>query len=406
MKVIHDLSALSKEEIIAYLREVSTFIGLDPDLNALDTIWMRNENGPGQSLVVYMRRGTAEILRNHLGINVEDLTDHMVGDSIVFRAVGKDKKNRQEIATGSKSIKGLTGKALDDAIMTASTRALRRLTAQYTTLGLLDESEVVAVVGDTPNLAGSVQLSSNPVPPVFAAPTVQPNNAPGKISEAPQPAPTGEAGAVGSGAALDLPLAEPSLGRPEQVAAVWAQVAAKDAAKEAAIPPSEEPLKPTESVVTPAPEADKKADKPKRARKPKEVVLDGPEPEVVSAKADIPESQRTPTPVPTQAVAAVPEQANPAPSPSFGKIVEQEGMPSAEQMAEYRKKVSAVTAELPATDGMGSVQRMRAFITKRTGSAPQNMTIAQWTNFLSFLDTTIAASGVLGVVKIITSEIA
>ena len=104
-----------------------------------------------------------------------------MGGSVVFNtATGTNKAGRQEVAVGSKSIVGLSGKQLDDAVMTASTRALRRLTMQFTTLGILDGSEVVAVVGQDINPAGSAQLASSAIPPFFTTPTVAANNAPGK----------------------------------------------------------------------------------------------------------------------------------------------------------------------------------------------------------------------------------
>ena len=59
--VKRDLDRLSVEERVQYLRDVSTFIGIDPDLNGLDMIWMDNEASFGRSLSVYARRGTALI---------------------------------------------------------------------------------------------------------------------------------------------------------------------------------------------------------------------------------------------------------------------------------------------------------------------------------------------------------
>src|SRR5271166_6687524 len=180
LKIIRDLHQLNQEQIADYLSEVSVFLGLPPELGALDVIWMDNESGPGKSLVVYARRGTAEILRNILGIEIVSLDPTInASGSIVFKAVGKNKARRQEIAIGSKDLTGLRGKQLDDAIMTASTRALRRLTMQFTTLGILDESEVRSVLGDVANPASGAQLAESPmvVPPV---PSVPANNAPGK----------------------------------------------------------------------------------------------------------------------------------------------------------------------------------------------------------------------------------
>jgi len=143
----HDLDKLTESEQAQYLRDVSAFLGIDPDLNAFDLIWMPNPSGRGQTLCVYARRGTCEMLRNLHGINEVDQHESMVEGSYVVRIKGHDKTGRTEIALGSRSIKDLTGRDRDDAIMTASTRAQQRLTMQFTGLGILSESEVVSIVG-------------------------------------------------------------------------------------------------------------------------------------------------------------------------------------------------------------------------------------------------------------------
>lgn len=409
--VRHNLDKLSPEELTQYLREVSAFIGLDPDLSGLDTIWMENETGAGRSLVVYARRGTAEILRNLYEVEVETLTYAEVKGSIVFTATGRSKtrNNRQEIAIGSKYIAGLTGKTLDDAIMTASTRALRRLTMQFTTLGILDESEVVAVIGQSPNPAGSAQLAPNPLPPMYAAPTVPANNAPGKPVEstpAPTPAP-----------AAPVALSEPFVGQQDQIDAAWKQQADKKAGEKA----PEKPVTPVESTTSPAPEPDKKPDteavapKPKRARKSRAVSLDV-EPEVVQTPANpqadavakkeletagfsAPQATSVaPPPAPTQADSAVPTQADDANKAVEDLLKPDPGMPTTEQMDAYRKKVGAITEQLTPGVGMGKTQKMRAFIAKMSGAAPQNMTNDQWTVMLSWFDKQVAEKGFLGLI--------
>src|SRR6266851_8779529 len=316
----HDLSKLSVEQLTQYLRDVSDFIGLDPDLNALDTIWMQNENGPGQSLVVYARRGTAEILRNKLGIEVSSLTQTITPQgSIVYTATGKNAQGRQEIAVGSKFVGGLTGKALDDAIMTASTRALRRLTMQFTSLGILDESEVGAIKGSVENPAAGATLVGSPVvlPPM---PSVPANNAPGRDVT---PAPVGVSNSAPVQPAivsLDRPMAPAAIAfapnaalteftRQQQALradatahlnATSAETSAKADIK-ADIPASSTPVTTAVALVTSTPEAAiqaaKEAAKPKRAYKRRNTVsMDGPEPEVVS----------TPTPIPQVAPATGP----------------------------------------------------------------------------------------------------
>jgi hypothetical protein len=380
----HDLSKLSPEQLVQYLRDVSEFIGLDPDLNGLDTIWMPNENGPGQSLVVYARRGTAEILRQIQGVEVSSLTHQMVKGSIVFTATGKNAKGRQEIAIGSKFIEQLLGKALDDAVMTASTRALRRLTMQFTSLGILDESEVKAIIGDTSNPATAATLSGSAM--VIPPPQVAPNNAPGK-DVTPDPDRNGSYNDLKAPAGTNNaePEVKPTFAETQKAMQDDAQAFLK--AKDAPV-----------AEATP---------KPKRARKPKTVSLEGPEPEIVNTPLDekIAELQKTIVDVPAlpsapvQVNPAVPVQANPVPATDFP------GKPTDAQMIDYRKRVSVFTAELPSSENMGSVQKMRAFITKMSGTAPQFMTTDQWEETLGWFDGFVAKNQIKGLVKYINDTL-
>jgi hypothetical protein len=345
--VIHDLSKLNDSEVVAYLAAVSEFIGLPPELNGLDTIWMVNENGPGQSKVVYARRGTAEILRNRLGIKIESLVHAQVNGSIMFTATGIDNNGRQEIATGSKFISGLTGKALDDAIMTASTRALRRVTMQFTSLGILDESEVTAVVGQEVNPAGSARLAGSPM----VLPTVEPNNAPGAI--------VGEIVAqIHDEAIVEVP-APATL--PESVT----------------------------SAVVPPPTIEGRPVIKKKARR-----------NTVSLEVETETAVAEPVVLPARGlVEALPKPPSEVPPPAVPVFTTvNAGEPSKEQMADYHKRVRRVTDELSAGVGVTPGQRMRAFITKQSGTAPHNMNTNQWDTFLTWMEKRIAEGGVAGVI--------
>jgi hypothetical protein len=396
----HDLSKMSAEQLTQYLRDVSEFIGLDPDLSALDTIWMDNESGPGKSLVIYARRGTAEILRRNLGINVDSLTDKMVKGSIVFTATGKNKEGRQEIATGSKFIDNLSGKGLDDGIMTASTRATRRLTMQFTSLGILDESEVRATVGDLSNPASQATLSGSPmvIPPT---PTVA-NNAPGKLVE------TGKvthedrfAQELTDFATVTSVQAAQNEFVAQQEALRKNAAAFLNARDEGAVQSS---LAPPAASVTEIIEA---STLPKRARRQKNTVSMDVEPETVSSPA--------PAAVPTQAVVAAPPQAldvapQPAPVPPVATPAalmgtEFQGKPTDAQMADYRKRVSVFTSQLPSSENLGSVQKMRAFLTKQTGTTPQDMQVHQWEDMLSWFDSFVSQHTVKGLVLHINNSL-
>src|SRR5262249_8455475 len=88
-RIIHDLSGLDVEAVQKYLDQVSEFIGLPPELNGLSTILIEGK------VVVYARRGTAEILRGLKGISIISVSDPKeVKSSVVFTATGKDKDGR------------------------------------------------------------------------------------------------------------------------------------------------------------------------------------------------------------------------------------------------------------------------------------------------------------------------
>lgn len=382
--IVHNLDGLDKVAVKKYLDEMSAYIGLDPTLNGLDTIYMNDPQG-GRALVPYARRGTCEILRNIYEVEIYSLTYATVSGSIVFTAIGRSKKrgDRQEIAIGSKYVEGLREKVLDNAIMTASTRALQRLTMQFTELGILAESEVVDLVGQTPNLAGSAQLASNPLPPAFLPPPAVPaNNAPGKLVETtpePKAAPTPPV-------SLDAPF----VGQKEQIVAAHQQLATKEAERKA--PQSDikadtnipkNPVTSVESTTSNEPEAAKIPAK-KTRKKPNTVALDV-EPEVVQKASP-------PLPPPPQVNPVVPIQV-PAPEPAVVQVpsspvetVPVAGMPTKEQMDEYRKKISVYTVQLPPSQDLGPTQKMRAFITKISGTPPQNMTAEQWDEMIAFID--------------------
>jgi hypothetical protein len=176
-KIIYDLGALSEAERIQYLRDASDHFGLDPDLNAFDLIWMNSEDGGPRRLTVYARKGTTDLLRGLRGISVLSLVrDDGFPGCATFIATGKDATGRQEMATGSHSIEGLKGERLAAAIMTSQTRALRRLTLQFVSGGLLDVAEVNAQTTDiSASPASLAQLSGSPA--VIPPPTVAPSTA-------------------------------------------------------------------------------------------------------------------------------------------------------------------------------------------------------------------------------------
>lgn len=178
--LIHNLDGLSEEQRAQYLRDFSEHLGLPPDLNALDLIWMDDDNKSGlRKLVVYCRKGTADLLRDIHGVEVQSLEQVSVPGCVAFKATGKNAKGRQEISIGAHDIEGLKGPRLAFAVMTSQSRALRRLTLQFVGGGLLDESEVNT---QTTNInrtdASLAQLAGSPT--VLPPPQVTPTATPGK----------------------------------------------------------------------------------------------------------------------------------------------------------------------------------------------------------------------------------
>jgi hypothetical protein len=168
---LYDLESLTEPQRQEYLRAVCKHMGVPDNLNLVALTYVDETDGPAR-LVAYAKRGATEAVRNNLQIDIVSLDNKMIGGSIVFTAVAKSKvTGRQEISTGSKWVDGLQGAPLDDAIMTAQTRALRRVTLQFMGAGVLDESEV--------SQRKTIYTQSAPqfVPP---QPTVQPSSAPGK----------------------------------------------------------------------------------------------------------------------------------------------------------------------------------------------------------------------------------
>src|SRR3977135_1633102 len=119
--VVHDLGTLSELQRGQYLRDASIFLGLDPDFNGLDTIWMNTDEGM-RRLTAYARRGTTELLRRIHGISVLSLEQHDGPGYVSFKATGKNETGRQEIAIGAHAIEGLKGDRLAAAVATAQTR--------------------------------------------------------------------------------------------------------------------------------------------------------------------------------------------------------------------------------------------------------------------------------------------
>jgi hypothetical protein len=173
-----NLNTATNEQLDEYRLKTASILKIDPFM--LDYIWMSDPETGLKNRVLYAKRGAAEILRQNLSISVESLVPSVTQDGLLsFMASGRDKTGRQEIAVGSAYLDGLKGDKKAHAVMTAQTRAVRRLTLQFVGGGILDETEVQAqsALQGAP-AASEATLAGSPA--VLPPPTVAPSIAPGK----------------------------------------------------------------------------------------------------------------------------------------------------------------------------------------------------------------------------------
>jgi hypothetical protein len=164
-----DLDRLSSDELRQYYLDACAFHGVPPELNVLAFTYMDSGDG-ARRRVLYAKKGATDIIRERLGISVADLRKEIFNGTLTYTCFGKNKDGRFEIAVGASYIDGLTGRALEVAIMVAQTRAIRRMTLQFAGAGLIDETELQADSKTTDVKEALTALQ----------PTVRPNTAPGK----------------------------------------------------------------------------------------------------------------------------------------------------------------------------------------------------------------------------------
>lgn len=341
---IYDIDSLNESQRQEYVRNICKHLGVPAELNLVMLTYMDSSDGP-RRLVAYAKRGAAEIIRDNRQISVTDLKHELIGGSIVYTVVGKDKNGRQEIATGSKYIEGLFGADLDDAIMTAQTRAVRRMTLQFPGGGVLDESEVQ---GRIKIISAKNETAEVPAPPV----AVTINDQPGTVAST-----------------------EPT--RQALTEVINAQVAE----------PAAEP-------------------KPKKARPKKAKVDFGPsEPAPIQpAPVPPPPAPLPPAPAPPPPPVPVPEPAPVAPKTELAVPKEQFQAYKNRLLAIMNDELEP--AGLVPAEGLATIAKLRNFaFIKYNISSMNSLTAMQWENFLFYLRERIDKDGAETVVKLIEATL-
>jgi hypothetical protein len=356
---MYDLDRLSADELKQYYLDACAYHGVPPELNVLAFQYMDGGDG-ARRRVLYAKKGATDIIRERLGISVVQMEKEIFHGTLTYTCLGKNKDGRTEIAIGAAYIEGLTGRALEVAIMVAQTRATRRMTLQFAGAGLLDETELQA---DSKTTDIKEALTA-------PQPVNRPNALPGK-----------DITPLIDVEALKKP------GEPTQ-----AQLEAQEALSK--VP---EPV-----LLKAAGETSQEA--PKRRQRPKPVELDTPfsfdnPVSAITEKAVIPEKQEI-TPVIIPAI-VVPKQAfefldtvqkaTEAVTTALPTVIPE--LPNDGQMKTFRDRLFTYTNTILPNAGMvpsenigGIGMKVRIFAQQKFGQVLNQLTVSQWTEMFKLFD--------------------
>jgi hypothetical protein len=437
LKIIHNLEMVTDAEREQYKRDVSAHLGLDPDMNALDLLWIPCELTGLKKLVLYARRGVTDILRDRYNISIDDMQMlHLDSQKVVFKALGHNENGRKEAAIGAHSLEGLKDERLAAAIATAETRAGRRLTLKFVGLGILDASEVNMDYHLENSKAAGVTLAQNPMPPMFAPPATplftqkaeiakDTQEAMNRMIQAEFEAQQAKLRAEAKGplsTVADVTL-QPLSQAPETVAPPTYTVRDTGGLSMPVIEATVVSFQESKGTTVPEP-------KKRKPRTPKAVNLASPgqdvpkpaptgeegavgtgyllNPPLASPKPKpIPAAVPVLAPAPPQVSPAVPAQAAPVPP----AVVNFLGKPSPEQEEQYRTFLrdtafKLTNAGMMPSEGIGGpTSKLRIFAQYMAGKPVSQMTTDDWVEFMSFFTNFTARNSPQNLVKYINDAI-
>ena len=164
-----DLSKLTAEQRVTYVRTVCDSLGLNPATTPFQYIVLNGK------LTLYATRSASEQLRKIHGVSIAPLERSLMADAGLYQVVarGKDSTGREDEASGVVTISGLKGESLANAMLKCETKAKRRLTLSICGLGFLDETEVADIPGAQPP-ASAPTAPAKPVLATASAPVSKP----------------------------------------------------------------------------------------------------------------------------------------------------------------------------------------------------------------------------------------
>jgi hypothetical protein len=136
-----DLKGLDNNQRVAYYNYRCQQAGLDPAAKPFDLLTLNGKQ------ILYANATATQQLCGTRNLSVQITAREKVEDIYVVSARVSDQSNRVTENTGAVSIGGLKGDSLANAMMKATTKAIRRTVLAHCGLGLMDETEAETIPG-------------------------------------------------------------------------------------------------------------------------------------------------------------------------------------------------------------------------------------------------------------------
>lgn len=161
-----DLSQLKPDEKTAYYIYRCNAAGLDPATKPFDLLKLSGKE------VLYATKECSSQISQRDGLSVTVASDAVMGDIYRVVARAQSPSGRATDDMGCVNIKGLSGDALCNAMMKATTKAKRRAILTHAGLGMLDESELDTVQVTPPAPKKETTVPTHPITATVDAPPV------------------------------------------------------------------------------------------------------------------------------------------------------------------------------------------------------------------------------------------
>lgn len=150
-----DLSALSEGQLVSYYNYRCGQVGLDPSAKPFDLLVLNGKK------VLYANAGATQQLSSVHGLSTAITLRERIESiyCVSARVTGKDGRSTEN--QGAVDIANLSGEKLANAIMKATTKAIRRTVLAHCGLGMLDETEIETIPG-----AVATPMPITPIAPV------------------------------------------------------------------------------------------------------------------------------------------------------------------------------------------------------------------------------------------------